>query len=92
MKWISRYPWSITSTTVTVVHMGILYALTHYLYRRGISVDIDSAFGPKIATWHLYATGSAFFLGIIAIIRERPPYFALFAAFVGLFSWITYVG
>lgn len=87
----ARYGWSSASGFITIFHISALYITGHYLYKKNI-LPQDWPWFATVGRLHVLATAAAVFLGVMALIRERPPIYGAIATIAGPISFFFYVG
>jgi hypothetical protein len=86
-----QHIWSLVSFLITIVHVLVLYGISEFLYRRGIKMA-SSPYSVDMAWLHIIAILLSVLTAGVAIAKERPRVIGVLVLFLGLFSYLFYVG
>jgi hypothetical protein len=90
-----RHPWSATSIAVSVGTFLIFYAVVNYRWHGSLNVMYgvwkgEYGFFRALVIAGLLSVLISFILAIVAIVKERPPYFGILALFPSIFPIFSY--
>jgi hypothetical protein len=85
------HKWAILSGLITLVHILILFGVTHYYFRHGIAFQ-DMPVNIRLDDLHVYSILGSVAIGIVAAVKERPAILGIIAVCCGLFSYFFFVG
>jgi hypothetical protein len=90
MRAIAKYRWSLSSIAVTVGTALVTLAAIQYLYRHDLWRP-QSRLGGEIDGTGGLAVLISFVLAVVALFKKEPPFAALLALFLSMFSFLLYV-